>query len=194
MKQKFFYPVALAAFSLILSGCTIHRGVELNYLPGADSPLSSVSPKSFKILIENHCPPDEKDQLAHINKVILFIEEGPESNIRDALRTEIEKAGHRVVENDADASDATVRVQLTRMIHTMTNRGSNLLKTILISADVSVWKKGEETEASQYQVTELQEKEYVIMATGAIETMLNESFHNFIRTIVLDPGFMAPFE
>ena len=178
---------------LLMTGCTISRKMHIAYTPGDNSPLSTIKAYKFSLVVQDNCPADEKGQFAHINKVILVPDGSIETILADALKQELKKAGHQIVDNNDTNADATVTVNLKRMRFAMRQRGGfELIKTVLIQADVMVARMGQEDRKLKFEVEALNEKSYPLIASGAAEEMINNTFHDFVRNIILDPRFIEP--
>jgi hypothetical protein len=120
--------------------------------------------------------------------IIFVVDSSPVPVVETALKAEIERAGHNVSVGAPASADAIVNVDLKRMRIAMRERGgTGLVKTVLIQAHVSVWHSGQESRASHFEVTETQEKDYTVVATGAVEEMVNQAFQNLVHNTILDP-------
>jgi len=88
------------------------------------------------------------------------VDGGSVAVVQAAFKTEIERAGHQVVFGMGADTDAVVKVDLKRMRIAMREASTKLVKTVLLTADVSVWRTGQESRAARFEVTETQEKSY----------------------------------
>jgi len=178
---------------LLMAGCTVTRQIHITYTPGDSSPLATIKPSKFSLVVQDDCPADEKGQLAHINKVIFVVDGSVELLLADALNQELKKAGHQVVENNGASADAMVKVSLKRMRIADRQRGGiQIVTTVLIQADVTVARIGQENSASRFEVKEINEKTYTLFGLAPQEGMINKTFHDFVRNMILDPRFIEP--
>lgn len=178
---------------LLMTGCTITREVHITYNSDGSSPLETIKPCKISLVVQDDCPEDEKGQLAHINKVILVADKNVEVILADALKTELIKSGHEIIANSESVADAMVKVNLKRMRYALQQRGAfQLVKTVLMQADVTVARIGQENRASHFEVKEVNEKTYTLVASGASEEIVNQTFHDFVRDMILDPRFIEP--
>ena len=180
----------LTLLSLLLAGCVSTRTLQVNYQPGPSSPLTALKPMKIGLEIQNSCPGEEKDRLTQINKAIFVVDGGSVPAVETAFKSELQAAGHQVLTVVTQGEDAHVKVDLKRMTLGMREKGgTRLIKTVLIQADVSVFRAGQQERASQFTVTEAKEKEYTLIASGAMEGMFNDTFRDFVRNTILDPRF-----
>ena len=188
MKTMLLRTITVLAGVALLSGCASPDGnVKLGYLPARKSALSTLKPMVIALQVEDRRATGDRSQVGKRADGNIYSSKDVSQVVRDALKAELEKNGHRVAEGEAELADATVKVVLKSYFCDIISHFWNFEMSANFGAEVSVARPpGEAPRASQPLNGSHRSYEFALR-DGVYQRALNKALAEFVRALAADP-------
>lgn len=188
-----------ALLLLPLTGCaltTAHLDLEYRPEPGTRSPLSAIKPMTIALAVEDQRPPGERNRVGDKRNNLGMVTARVETNreptrvLYDALKAELERNGHKILEANAVGPAVAIHARLLRYWGDGSIRAFDVEMTGTIRAEVSVLEPQSRRVLFARPVTGTARDSRLMGTDGAFEDVLNRALAEFVRGFARDPGLL----
>lgn len=198
--SKLLFPVMIA---VLMSGCGTQR-IKLGYtaMPGTKSPLGTIKPMTMALHVEDQRDPAERDRQGNIiNGYGMTIGHAVSDRdvtlvLFDAIRSEFENNGHKVVSADAKNADAKMDVALERLWSETKMHMMDIELIGTLNSEVTIRNLHGSAEPFNKLINSTARKSGGMVTAGAgpHRTILNEVLKEYIKNLTYDPAVLKALE
>ena len=189
--------LCLGFFLLFIFGCGTRQNWNINYFPenSRNNPLSTVSPKSFLIRIEDKRPENELGFVGYrwtgfgMGKYTSSLP--PSEIISSALAKILEENGHQITINEqSNSTDLMLSVKLNKFLQDWRTRDmkGNATSILLghINADIAIINRANNQEIFKKSVNTIDSQPFKVNLRKSYEEAYSKHIKQFLDDIFLD--------
>jgi hypothetical protein len=189
--KKIVISVIIILISTLVTSCMVHRKVQLGYTPVAHSSLGSIKPVNISLEVIDQRPPAEEDMIGKGGRVIYVIENGTIASIETALKKDLERSGHHIVNPKDQDPHVVLKLNLIRFWagDKEIGWGTAIEKYAELQAEVEVFKTG--VKGAKFPVDVRRKLVFPLIGPGGIGMVASPAFAEFIEKVVTHPEFVS---
>lgn len=189
----------LLVYGSILGGCAsmdAHVIPVYTVEPGKKSPLSTISPLTVAIQVEDQRNQFELDRLGNRkngygqNMAKVIPDKAPADILRDALKAELEANNHKVVAPEGAQADALLKVGLKRFWSEATIHFFDIEMVSTLETDIGILNGTGQDKLSSKPLTSTYRDSRQFAGDGAFEDSLKGALLEYVRTFSRDPAVL----
>ena len=191
--------VVLLVYGGILGGCAstdAHVTPVYTVEPGKKSPLSTISPLSVAIQVEDQRNQFELDRVGNKkngygqNMAKVIPDKAPSDILRDALKAEFEANNHKVVAPEVSQADALLKVGLKRFWSEATIHFFDIEMVSTLETDIGILNGTGQDKLSSKPLTSTFRESRQYGGEGAFEDSLKGALLEYVKTFSRDPAVL----
>jgi uncharacterized lipoprotein YajG len=202
MKPNTILKLVAVFMALTTPGCGTMR-VKLAYIspPGLKSPLSTIKPMTIELHVHDLRDAGERDRQADVKNGYgmttgtVVSDKDVTLVLFDAIKSEFENSGHKIVSEDGGNADAKMDVELNRFWSESKERFWDFEMLGTISTVVTIGNTHRPSEQfSKRIVSTSRTGEVITGGSGQHEAVLNAALKEYIKDLTYDPGVLKALD
>jgi uncharacterized lipoprotein YajG len=200
MKPFVFTVFSPFVFLLLLAGCNTRSPLNVHFTPAGSGPVSSIKPLTVFIQVEDQRPPAEQDAVfqivADVGGTDSWYTKTPVPLIlREALISELSKAGHRPVIDPSDVAGPRVKIQLKRFRAFVSTSLLTVSIEAQVEAEVSVADEAKKSSVPPFHISGNYMRKSGVRISHQVgasnaEDALSAALADFIHNLTFDSRFV----
>jgi len=172
--------------------------VSPDYTPeaGKKSPLSTISPLTISILVEDQRNPDERDRVGDKKNNFGWVmakvlsDKEPTAILYDALKAECENNAHRIVKSEDGKADALIKIGLKRYWSDFATHFFDIEMKGMLDTDITILNGIDQNQLASKPLNSTYRESRQMAFDEAFESALKGALFEFIRSFARDPSVL----